>query len=386
MNEVPVQNPPQTNVISDTKTDSAVITPEVAITTPDTPAINPPPVEIPKAKSPLIIIFVIIALVFIVLVIGMLVVKNLSGTHVTPSPTPITQETPVPQDDPTAKWTPYINKTLAFQIKTPKGWRVETNKEQVSTVWLKAPDESIIEIIATDSASLSLPDYIRRVSDETQTAWEGKPSKEFGEQIDTSVGDFTATEITVKYLAAGFETVVTYAAVDQRIFSFTVLPPASGDAIKNTAFENYSLILSTFKKYTPIDMSKWKTWTDPNEFTLMYPPNAKINHLNENTNLEVKTDSGIFTLSFCKNCVKDACIGICDKTSDIKIPVNGKVYAEKQISPNENGNFTFRVVLPYPNTFVREKLAIFGSYIFEENLEEMYSILSTFKFTEVKKN
>lgn len=339
----------------------------------------------PKSKSFLFKIFVVLIFFFIILILGMLILKSLSNPKTLPSPTPKNIETPVSEESPTADWVLYVQKSLAFQLKIPKDWRTETNTEQPNTVWLKAPDESIIEIIATNRANLNLSDYIRKISDESQTAWEGKPSKEFGEEIDTSVGDFSAIETTVKYLAAGFTTTVTYAEVEQKIFSFTILPPPSGDTINNTAHENYSLILSTFKKYIPLDLSKWKRWTDPNEFTLMYPPNAKVNHLNENTTVTVKTDSGTFTLSFCKNCVKDACSGICDKEKEIKIAVNELKYSEKQISPNEDGNFTFRVVLPYPNTFIREKLAIFADYPSEENLDDIDNILSTFKFTEKKK-
>ena len=135
-----------------------------------------------------------------------------------------------------------------------------------------------------------------------------------------------------------------------------------------------------------IDYSKWKNWNDPNGFTLFYPPNAKAKYLNNNTIVTGKSDYGSYTISFCKNCVKDACNGTCDNEKDITIIVGEQKYAEKQISPDNNGNFTFRVVIPYPNTYTREKLVIFGNYLYEESLSDIQTILSSFKFIAKKDN
>jgi hypothetical protein len=345
-----------------------------------------PPSEEPKKKPILKIVIGILIVSFMLLVGGMLLIKSITQKSVLPSPTPSSNDLPEGEKSPTVNWTPYVNKTLAFQLKTPKDWKVEVSSEQPNLVWLKASDDSLVEIIATDSAGLNTSDYIEKVATESQTAWEGKPAKEFGTKIDSIVGDFQAIKVPVQYLAAGFATTSTYTKVDKTIFSFTVLPSASADPAQSKASADLALVLSTFKKWTPIDFSKWKLWTDPNGFTFYYPPNARVNHLNENTNIEVKSDSGNYILSFCKDCVKDTCTGTCNKEQDIKITIGDQKYSEKQISPNNEGNFTFRVVVPFPSAYIRNRLVILGNYPYENALEEINSILSTFKFTEKKAN
>jgi hypothetical protein len=109
-------------------------------------------------------------------------------------------------------------------------------------------------------------------------------------------------------------------------------------------------------------------------------------HLNENTDIKVKSDLGNYTLSFCKDCTKDTCTGTCDKEKEVKIIIGDQKFTEKQISPNNEGNFTFRVVISFPNTYVRNRLVILGNYPYEDALEEMNNILSTFKFAEKKKD
>jgi hypothetical protein len=215
---------------------------------PITPTTKPLP-ELPKKKSLLSLVIIAVGILFVLFVATMLFIRGFSPGSSNPTPTPVISDIPSGQKDPTSDWAPYVNKTLTFQLKTPKDWQVEVNDEQKNTVWLKAPDESQIEIVATDSADLTISAYIDRITLESQTAWEGQPSKEYGQRTDTIVGNFEAIKVPIKYLAAGFSTTTTYAKVDQKIFSFTILPSASGDPTQTDAADSYALVLSTFKKY-----------------------------------------------------------------------------------------------------------------------------------------
>lgn len=363
------------------------ISPIPNVENPVPPTISPTPVltELPKKKFPLFKVFLIILILFFLLVLVMVTMKIISkppNPQLSPQPTqnPIESEAP----SPTAGWIIYTNNNLGFQVKIPKDWKTETHDEQPNLAWLKASDQSSIEISVTNTTSGSLDDYLSGFDETSKTAWEGKPSKEIIQTKDFLLGEYPAKQRTEKWLAAGFETTATYSLIKGKVFSFTVTPSPSGEARSSNANDNYNLILSTFETAAKVDFSKWKTWNDPNGFTLLYPPNAVATHLNENTTIETRGDNGNFSVSFCKNCVKNACTGTCDNEKDIKIQINGQKYAEKQISPDNIGNFTFRVVISYPNTYTREKLAIFGSYPSEENLTDIDTILSTFKFIEKK--
>lgn len=130
---------------------------------------------------------------------------------------------------------------------------------------------------------------------------------------------------------------------------------------------------------TPLAISdKWKTWSDPNGFSVKYPPFAIIKHLNELTTIDYKSDNGRFILSFCKNCQRAACTGDCNQQQEIEVTLGGQTKAKTQIWPSEKKYFTFQVEALYPNTYNREKLSVSAEYENEAALTDINLILSTF--------
>lgn len=132
---------------------------------------------------------------------------------------------------------------------------------------------------------------------------------------------------------------------------------------------------------TEEDFSKWETWIDPIDFKILYPPRATMGVYAQITRMTAKTDSGDITLSFCKNCTKVACEGVCDNTENISIKVADKQYNEQEIWPNVRGNRTFRVVIAYPGTYIDNRISIIAEYPSKDSLKDVQTILSTFDFT-----
>lgn len=140
---------------------------------------------------------------------------------------------------------------------------------------------------------------------------------------------------------------------------------------------------TTSSSSTPLAISdKWKLWSDPNGFYVKYPPSSKINHLNELTTIERKSQSGLYIVSFCKNCNRTSCEGTCNQLKDISITIGSVTKTRQQISPSNKGYYTFQAQALYPNKYNRETLLISAEYENEDSLEEINLLLSTFDWKE----
>lgn len=349
------------------------------------PALSPdaqqPANKIPRnLKLPYLII---ILLVFITVVIILLVstAKKLFNSPQTPGPSPtISFPTPLPVN-PTASFTEYKNEKLGFALKIPGEWQVDDSTD-TSLVRIMAPDQSLLEIYADENGEDNLDAYLKAYDTVNETAWEGQPSKKVLESQDTFVGKYTARLRLENWLAAGFETAVVYAEAENRIFVFTVIP-TGGNFRASEVYKNLETILPTFDLLKWTDISRWKLWTDPNEFTFKYPSGAKVGHLNLETSVSFVYGNRNVTISFKKIDEKSAlpgCSGKCDQTKSTDVKFGGQTVPVTQVWPNINNDRTFAFKIAYPGNYHDKYLAVSATYPEEGRLFEINQILSTFVF------
>jgi hypothetical protein len=342
---------------------------------------------LPKTPSPHKRLFLTLGVssLFVILLVGFFLIRNnflgstQNGTNTIPTRVPIATQTA----DLTTGWQSHKNEDLGFEIKTPKDW-IESYQKGENIFRITAPDQSTLEIIVQKSDK-GLFDYLDELDNKDSTAWEGAPSKEIIKTTDTKTAGYESVMRDEKWLAAGFETKVTYLKAENTIYSFAIIPSSNNQPLFSEVNSNYNLILSTFSYLIWSDKSKWKVWNDPNGFSFKYPPSAKISHININTKITFTYGNREVVITLSQINKKDQtvlCQGVCNQKSDINISLGEQQLSVSQVWPNSTGDFTFETKIAYPEGNYDKFLLIEATYPAEARLYEINQILSTFAFKE----
>ena len=89
--------------------------------------------------------------------------------------------------------------------------------------------------------------YIQEKDAESSTAYEGTPSIKVISSKPLAIGNYQAIQREEDWLAAGFNTKVTYLVAEDNIVTLALLPYPQKELTQMDAFLQYDQILQTFK-------------------------------------------------------------------------------------------------------------------------------------------
>ena len=153
-----------------------------------------------------------------------------------PTPT-ATVSLGTPLASPTAPFTGYEDPAKRFKVGVPQDWKVGTVASTADSallplqgqnqVILKKPTgESISITLYPAILNPSLQQWLDARDKQSQTAYEGQPSKKILTTKPTVVSGYPAIERKEEWLAAGFTTVVTYVMVEGNAYVIELIPQA----------------------------------------------------------------------------------------------------------------------------------------------------------------
>lgn len=145
-----------------------------------------------------------------------------------PTPTP-TVSLGTPIASPTAPFTGYEDSSKRFKVGIPQDWKAEESKQggkSVGVALTKSTGESIRITLSPAVLNPSLQQWLDNRDKESQTAYEGQPSKRILTTKPTIVSGYPAIERKEEWLAAGFTTVITYVMVEGNAYVIELIPQA----------------------------------------------------------------------------------------------------------------------------------------------------------------
>lgn len=270
--------------------------PQTASNTPKQPPLPAPPIlEKDSRINHRNVILVLITILLLSTLIGALFLiqflitrYQLRQHQAEPSPTPSITANPSP--DPTYDWQTYQSQLYGYEIKFPPDWKQtehSSNFENITSY--QALDDSQFEIISTTvEPSQSLTDYLTQYDEESKTGYEGKPSRRIISTQSTQLAGIDAVERDEEWLAAGFTVKTTFVKLKNQVHQLVAIPTydEKGNHTDSAAYQNYSLILSTFQETTPptptpslSNTDNWQTHQVANAYSFKFPPEAKIEEI-----------------------------------------------------------------------------------------------------------
>lgn len=163
-----------------------------------------------------------------------------------PSPFRITKTPPISQNSPpqtdTSGWKTYFE--TGYQIKVPNEWTQPVSSGE-STSW-SAPDSSQLQIRTEPAYGRTIAQYLEDSDRQSQSSWEGQPSKKIDSSKTVSVDSHTGIQRQEEWLAAGFTTTVTYLPMGTNVLIIAALP-SSNPPQQAEVLKIYSTIIASLK-------------------------------------------------------------------------------------------------------------------------------------------
>lgn len=151
-----------------------------------------------------------------------------------------------------ANWKTYTNTQYGFEVKIPSAWKVlesYDNSNNSDAISFRSQDQSGLNVFVSQiSKNTTLTQYLKQADKDSQTAYEGYPSKMVLSSQQVTVGGLLAVKRAEDLQAAGFTTIQTYLIKGLGVYTFELMPNESSVPKYSLDEEKvYNQILSTFK-------------------------------------------------------------------------------------------------------------------------------------------
>ncbi|MBI2612017.1 hypothetical protein HYW54_04720 [Candidatus Gottesmanbacteria bacterium] len=212
---------------------------------PNPPPNIPPPSPFPKK---ILILIGIVIVILLTITAAYFLGKSKSKQNTTiPSPTSVSSSS-IPTTITTANWKTFTNSQYRYEIKIPQTWNaLDPSPDFPNINEFQAPDTSSIRIMAEQYKTRELEMYLQEKDKVSSTAYEGEPSIKVISSRPITVSNYQAIEREEDWLAAGFNTKVTYLISGDKIVTLSLLPYAEKEITKMDAYLLYDQILQAFK-------------------------------------------------------------------------------------------------------------------------------------------
>jgi predicted small lipoprotein YifL len=368
------QNSPQTPPLSQTTPEpSFPSTPQ----TPTEPTVEQNQVPMPKRKSPFVFIILLFFLVTLAAAgyYGYLYWQETNKK----APSPTTEPTPVETTDPTADWKTYTNTKYGYSFKHPSSWDTYTIGESAEGTLIIGPQEKVDKVRQMQGNFGGGTFLVLTLNIKTEVV--ERKSNEY-EQVTSkpiSINNINGTKFDINIIQdePGFNKgdKITSVVVKKDDIYIQI------DLLDQTYKDIFDQILSTFKftsKDVDEDISKWKTWNDPADFTIKYPPTATVTNTNQKTQIDYYPGGEHVVIYLSQKEQNPICDNLtCDKSEEIEVKIASESAKVTQKWPDSQRNYTFQTKVPYPGKYSKLALTISAIYPSKENISEISKILST---------
>lgn len=255
---------------------------EPTIPTPPVTEPVPPAPTLPKAKFqvPKILYFVgglAVILVTIALALSLLTRVRTPSTG-SGQPTASGSGTAAVIDG----WSTYTNAEGFYSLQTaPKWTHLTLDPLDKTGAYFDAAGVALLQVKVEKVGTDSLDAYLTSLDQSRATAWGGKAAAKVTKSAAVKVGEYDGLERQENWSATGTQAYVTYAQIQDYLYTFSLVPTAGKNAVTSeTVIREYRQALSTFRLTSLSQLGQdWKTYANDGvagltfaPFTLSYPP------------------------------------------------------------------------------------------------------------------
>ena len=192
----------------------------------------------------------------------------------TPAPS-TTSAHPSPSAGVIAGWPTYTNTVDFYTIQLPPGWVELPHAPTLPHLTqFTSPDGALLQVSAEKTTTTSLDAYLSSLDSSHQTDWNGTPSVKSNKISAAKVNTYDGYERAEFWAEQSLQATVTYAKVQDEIYTFALIPTGGKNAISSQSTVNdYHTALSTFTLTSTAQLGKdWKTYTSAAIPSLSYSP------------------------------------------------------------------------------------------------------------------
>ena len=179
-------------------------------------------------------------------------------------------------------WSTYTNAEGFYSLQTaPKWTHLTLDPLDKTGAYFDAAGVALLQVKVEKVGTDSLDAYLTSLDQSRATAWGGKAAAKVTKSAAVKVGEYDGLERQENWSATGTQAYVTYAQIQDYLYTFSLVPTAGKNAVTSeTVIREYRQALSTFRLTSLSQLGQdWKTYTNDGvagltfaPFTLSYPP------------------------------------------------------------------------------------------------------------------